>query len=226
MSSLLQGSTCRCRLLHDFPARCCFVSPACRRDVSARQCSAVGWRAYRRSWSFRAWPFPTTCCPRPAVLGEWTKVHLLDLPGYTGSGQPTRYLDVWGYGQTVAHWLEASRIEGSLVVGHSSGTQVAAWAGVLCQDRVAAVGLASPHGRPDGAVLGEVAVPLAPRRAIALARARCWESSVRFACLRGGAAYARPWRGLLTGRPERRRRRASRRCWRTPDQRIVRAERT
>lgn len=71
-------------------------------------------------------------------------MHLLELPGYTGSGQPTRYLDVRGYGQTVAHWLEASRIEGSLVVGHSSGTQVAAWAGVLCQDRVAAVGLASP----------------------------------------------------------------------------------
>jgi pimeloyl-ACP methyl ester carboxylesterase len=34
------------------------------------------------------------------------------------------------------------------VVGHSSGTQVAAWAGVLSPDRVAAVGLASPTVEP------------------------------------------------------------------------------
>ncbi len=86
--------------------------------------------------------------PACAVLAEWTQVHLLDLPGYGGSGEPTRSLNVQGYGETVAHWLEASGLERSLVVGHSSGTQVAAWAGVLCQDRVAAVGLASPTVDP------------------------------------------------------------------------------
>jgi pimeloyl-ACP methyl ester carboxylesterase len=86
--------------------------------------------------------------PACAVLGEWTQVHLLDLPGYAGSGQPTRFLDVRGYGEAVAHWLEAAAIERAVVVGHSSGTQVAAWAGVLCQDRVAAVGLASPTVDP------------------------------------------------------------------------------
>jgi pimeloyl-ACP methyl ester carboxylesterase len=86
--------------------------------------------------------------PACAVLAEWTQVHLLDLPGYGGSGEPTRSLNVQGYGETVAHWLEASGLERCLVVGHSSGTQVAAWAGVLCQDRVAAVGGASPTVDP------------------------------------------------------------------------------
>jgi pimeloyl-ACP methyl ester carboxylesterase len=86
--------------------------------------------------------------PACAELGGWTQTHLLDLPGYAGSGNPTRRLDVRGYGEAVAHWLEASGIERALVVGHSSGTQVAAWAGVLDPSRVAAVGLASPTVDP------------------------------------------------------------------------------
>jgi pimeloyl-ACP methyl ester carboxylesterase len=81
--------------------------------------------------------------PASAALGQGTQVHLLDLPGYAGSGQPRRRLDVRGYGETVAHWLQANGLR-AVVAGHSSGTQVAAWAGVLCPDAVAAVGLASP----------------------------------------------------------------------------------
>ncbi len=46
--------------------------------------------------------------PACAVLGEWTEAHLLDLPGYGGSGDPTRYLDVRGYGEVVTHWLHAA----------------------------------------------------------------------------------------------------------------------
>lgn len=82
--------------------------------------------------------------PACAALGGWTQVHLLDLPGYAGSGDPTCWLDVRGYGEAVAHWLAAAGIEQALVAGHSSGTQVAAWAGVHAPRRVAAVGLASP----------------------------------------------------------------------------------
>jgi pimeloyl-ACP methyl ester carboxylesterase len=82
--------------------------------------------------------------PACAALGAWTEVHLFDVPGYAGSGQPTRRLDVRGYGEAVVHWLEAAGLDRAVVVGHSSGTQVAAWAGVLAPDRVAAVGLASP----------------------------------------------------------------------------------
>lgn len=82
--------------------------------------------------------------PACAALGEWTEVHLFDVPGFAGSGRPTRRLDVRGYGEAVVHWLEAAGLDRVIVVGHSSGTQVAAWAGVLAPDRVAAVGLASP----------------------------------------------------------------------------------
>jgi pimeloyl-ACP methyl ester carboxylesterase len=87
--------------------------------------------------------------PACAALGEWTEVHLLDLPGYGGSGQPTRSLDVRGYGQVVSRWLDAAGPDRFLVVGHSSGTQVAAWTGVLRPDRVAGVGLASPTVDPS-----------------------------------------------------------------------------
>src|SRR5215203_5309283 len=67
--------------------------------------------------------------PACAALGSWTEVHLFDIPGY---------------GAALVHWLEAAGLDRAVVVGHSSGTQVAAWAGVLAPDRVAAVGLASP----------------------------------------------------------------------------------
>src|SRR3954470_13593104 len=46
--------------------------------------------------------------PACAALGEWTEVHLLDLPGYAGSGQPTRRLEVRGYAEAVRHWLQVS----------------------------------------------------------------------------------------------------------------------
>src|SRR3954453_13868761 len=82
--------------------------------------------------------------PACAALGRWTEVHLLDLPGYAGSGAPTRRVDVRGYGETVCHWLEAARLEQAVVAGHSSGSQVAAWVGVLAPERTAAVVLASP----------------------------------------------------------------------------------
>jgi pimeloyl-ACP methyl ester carboxylesterase len=87
--------------------------------------------------------------PGCAELATWTQVHLLDLPGYAGSGEPTRRLDVRGYGEAVVHWLAAAGLDRSVVVGHSSGTQVAAWAGVLAPERVAAVGLASPTVDPS-----------------------------------------------------------------------------
>jgi pimeloyl-ACP methyl ester carboxylesterase len=86
--------------------------------------------------------------PACAVLGEWTQAFLVDLPGYAGSGPPTRRLAVRGYGEAVAHWLEANHMEQAVVVGHSSGTQVAAWVGALCPERVAAVCLASPTVDP------------------------------------------------------------------------------
>lgn len=86
--------------------------------------------------------------PACAALGEWTQAFLVDLPGYAGSGEPTRYLDVRGYGEAVAHWLAAMNLDGIVLVGHSSSTQIAAWCALLCPGRVAAVCLASPTVDP------------------------------------------------------------------------------
>jgi pimeloyl-ACP methyl ester carboxylesterase len=87
--------------------------------------------------------------PACAALARWTRVHLLDLPGYGGSGEPTRRLDVPGYGATVVHWLQEAGPERPVLVGHSSGTQVVAWAGVEWPGGVRAVGLASPTIDPS-----------------------------------------------------------------------------
>jgi hypothetical protein len=40
--------------------------------------------------------------PAVAELGRWTRAHLVELPGFAGSGEPTRSLDVPGYGAAVA----------------------------------------------------------------------------------------------------------------------------
>lgn len=42
-----------------------------------------------------------------ARLGEWTRAHLVELPGHAGSGKPTRHLDVPGYGSAVREWVRA-----------------------------------------------------------------------------------------------------------------------
>ncbi|MFD0854777.1 hypothetical protein ACFQ07_21235, partial [Actinomadura adrarensis] len=46
--------------------------------------------------------------PALACLGEWTRAHLVDLPGLAGSGDPPHELSVREYGQAVASWLDAT----------------------------------------------------------------------------------------------------------------------
>src|SRR4051794_41229430 len=60
--------------------------------------------------------------PACAALGSWTEVHLFDVPGYGGSGQPTRRLDVRGYGETLVHWLGAARPDRARGLGPSRRT--------------------------------------------------------------------------------------------------------
>lgn len=89
--------------------------------------------------------------PAVAELGHWTRAHLVELPGYAGSGEPTRWLDVPGYGSAVAEWLDAAALGPVVLVGHSSGTQVAARAGLRAAggaSPVRGVVLASPTVAP------------------------------------------------------------------------------
>lgn len=85
--------------------------------------------------------------PGLAALGEWTRAHLVDLPGLSGSGEPPHEMDVPEYGRCVADWLDANVADPVVLAGHSSGTQVAAQAATR-SDRVAGLVLASPTVDP------------------------------------------------------------------------------
>lgn len=81
----------------------------------------------------------------PAVRElRWTRGHLLDLPGLAGSPDAPKPLDVPSHADAVAHWLDAAGLPPVVLIGHSSGTQVAAHAALLRPDRVAGLVLASP----------------------------------------------------------------------------------
>jgi pimeloyl-ACP methyl ester carboxylesterase len=85
--------------------------------------------------------------PGLAAFGEWTRAHLIELPGLGGSGEPPHELTVEEYGRAVADWLTARRLGPVVLAGHSSGTQVAAEA-AAGNPGVAGVVLASPTFDP------------------------------------------------------------------------------
>ncbi|PAZ17332.1 alpha/beta hydrolase [Streptomyces sp. SA15] len=85
--------------------------------------------------------------PGLAAFGRWTRAHLVELPGFAGSGDPPHELDVPEFGRCVVDWLAARALGPVILAGHSSGTQVAAHA-ALGHPGVAGVVLASPTVDP------------------------------------------------------------------------------
>jgi hypothetical protein len=47
--------------------------------------------------------------PAVAELGRWTRAHLVELPGFAGSGEPARKLDVPGYAGAVVERMDPRR---------------------------------------------------------------------------------------------------------------------
>jgi pimeloyl-ACP methyl ester carboxylesterase len=86
--------------------------------------------------------------PGLAALAGWTRAHLVELPGFGGSGDPIRPLAVAEYGAAVAHWLAGAGLDRVLLMGHSSGTQVAARAAARRPPSVHGLVLASPTVDP------------------------------------------------------------------------------
>jgi pimeloyl-ACP methyl ester carboxylesterase len=76
-------------------------------------------------------------------LSAWTRVHLIDLPGCGGSGDPPHELGVAEFAGAVVDWLAGRDLGRVVLVGHSSGTQVAAEV-ARRSGNVAGVVLASP----------------------------------------------------------------------------------
>jgi pimeloyl-ACP methyl ester carboxylesterase len=99
--------------------------------------------------------------PGLRAIGRWTRAHLLELPGFAGSGDPPRPLDVGEYGAAVAAWLDGAALGRVVLIGHSSGTQVAARAAAARPDEIGALVLASPTVDPT--VRGWVRLVLAWR---------------------------------------------------------------
>jgi pimeloyl-ACP methyl ester carboxylesterase len=85
--------------------------------------------------------------PGLAAWGEWTRAHLVELPGFGGSGEPPHELTVPEFGRAVADWLTARDAGPVILAGHSSGTQVAAEA-AAGRPGVAGLVLASPTVDP------------------------------------------------------------------------------
>jgi pimeloyl-ACP methyl ester carboxylesterase len=81
--------------------------------------------------------------PAQAAL-TWTRSHLLELPGVAGSGEATKSLEVPEFAEAVCDWLDAADLPPVILAGHSSGTQVAAYAAAARPDLVAATVLAGP----------------------------------------------------------------------------------
>jgi pimeloyl-ACP methyl ester carboxylesterase len=95
--------------------------------------------------------------PGLAAFGGWTRAHLLELPGFGGSGEPPHELSVPEFGRAVADWLTSRRLGPVILAGHSSGTQVAAEA-AAGHPGVARVVLASPTVDPAARGLVRVLV--------------------------------------------------------------------
>lgn len=85
--------------------------------------------------------------PALGALGAWTRAHLVELPGFAGSGEPPHELDVAEFGACAADWIRARGMDRVVLAGHSSGTQVAARAAVG-HPAVAGLVLASPTVDP------------------------------------------------------------------------------
>lgn len=85
--------------------------------------------------------------PSLTAWGEWTRAHLLELPGLSGSGDPPHELSVPKYGRAVGRMADRRNGDPVILAGHSSGTQVAAEA-AAGHPGVAGLVLASPTVDP------------------------------------------------------------------------------
>jgi pimeloyl-ACP methyl ester carboxylesterase len=94
--------------------------------------------------------------PAVTALGTWTRAHLVELPGYSGSGEPPHEMTVVEFGEALLAWLEAAGVERTVLVGHSGGGQVAARAAARHPPSVRGLVLASPGIDPRYRSLGGV----------------------------------------------------------------------
>lgn len=61
--------------------------------------------------------------PGLGSFASWTRAHLVELPGFAGSGEPPYELDVTEFARCVSDWLAGHDLGTVMLAGHSSGTR-------------------------------------------------------------------------------------------------------
>ncbi|MVA76624.1 alpha/beta fold hydrolase [Auraticoccus sp. F435] len=91
---------------------------------------------------------PFYLLPWVRELARWTRVTVLDLPGFTGGRAASSPSTVEGVAGVAARWLEETGRSGVVLAGHSSGAQSALRTAVLVPARISGVVLGGPTVEP------------------------------------------------------------------------------
>ncbi len=123
----------------------------------------------------------------------------VDLPGFGEAPEPVRTLTMERHADLVAAYLRSAGVAGSIVIGHSMGSQIAAELAARHPDLVAGVVLAGPTvnnaSRNVGAQARYLLVDLIGERPIVL-----WRGAREY--LRGGPHLIRKMRATIVHEPE------------------------
>jgi pimeloyl-ACP methyl ester carboxylesterase len=87
--------------------------------------------------------------PWVASASRWTKITVLDLPGWAWGRARSCRPTMQDVGTAAAHWLEVTDRRGVILVGHSTGSQAALHAALQAPGRLAGLVMASPVFDPD-----------------------------------------------------------------------------
>jgi pimeloyl-ACP methyl ester carboxylesterase len=82
--------------------------------------------------------------PLVRACAAWTRVHLLDVPGFGDARTASSPASLDAVGRDVAAWLDAAHRRPVVLAGHSTGAQAAVRAALLCPGRVSSLVLGSP----------------------------------------------------------------------------------
>lgn len=135
-------------------------------------------------------------------IAAWTRVTVLDLPGWQGGRARACPATVAGVGNAAADWLAGTGRRGVVLLGHSTGSQAISLAALRVPDRLAGVVLAGPTFDPASR-----SVPQLLRRALTTLPREQWAElpAVLPSYLRsGGYGVLRFLRDGLRDRPEER----------------------
>lgn len=95
--------------------------------------------------------------PLAARLSRHVRVYAPDLPGHGPSDHDLRPLGFAELAEVLAAWMDARELSGAILVGHSSGAQVAAELAVRRPELASALVLIGPTSDPAARSLGRTA---------------------------------------------------------------------